>query len=65
MAYASHSLREVYDVNALDLQKCARSFGLQVPPRVDLSAFPSCDTRLLLLTDLVPTLYSLAIPHPA
>lgn len=35
-AYASHSLRSVYDVNKLDLTKVAKSFGFQTPPRVDI-----------------------------
>lgn len=36
-AYASHSLKDVFDVNQLDLQKTAVSFGLHAPPRVNLS----------------------------
>ncbi|KAM4066507.1 DEAD/DEAH box helicase [Hirsutella rhossiliensis] len=36
-AYASHSLRSVYDVNKLDLTKIAKSFGFTTPPRVDIS----------------------------
>jgi len=35
-AYASHSLRSVFDVNALDLVKVAKSFGFPTPPRVDI-----------------------------
>ncbi|KAI1004581.1 ATP-dependent RNA helicase [Podosphaera aphanis] len=35
-AYASHSLRTVFDVNKLDLVKVARGFGFGAPPRVDL-----------------------------
>jgi len=35
-AYASHSLRSVFDVNKLDLAKVAKSFGFPVPPRVDI-----------------------------
>ena len=35
-AYVSHSLKEVFDVNEIDLQKASRAFGLLVPPRVDL-----------------------------
>ena len=35
-AYASHSLRSVYDVNKLDLSKVAKSFGFTTPPRVDI-----------------------------
>ncbi|KAL9470937.1 hypothetical protein ACSS6W_008878 [Trichoderma asperelloides] len=35
-AYASHSLRSVYDVQKLDLVKIAKSFGFPTPPRVDI-----------------------------
>ncbi|KAH0621346.1 hypothetical protein JD844_022517 [Phrynosoma platyrhinos] len=36
-AYDSHSLKEIYNVNNLDLLKVALSFGFKVPPFVDLS----------------------------
>ncbi|KAI5864106.1 ATP-dependent RNA helicase HAS1 [Durotheca rogersii] len=36
-AYASHSLRTVFDVNKLDLVKVAKSFGFATPPRVDIT----------------------------
>jgi ATP-dependent RNA helicase DDX18/HAS1 len=36
-AYASHSLRSVFDVNKLDLIKVAKGFGFTTPPRVDIS----------------------------
>lgn len=36
-AYASHSQRDIFDVNQLDLAKIALSFGLQAPPRVNLA----------------------------
>ena len=36
-AYASHHQRELFDVNKLDLSAIAKSFGLAVPPRVDLA----------------------------
>ncbi|RMZ75724.1 hypothetical protein DV738_g5354, partial [Chaetothyriales sp. CBS 135597] len=35
-AYASHSLRSVFDVHKLDLVKLAKSFGFSTPPRVDI-----------------------------
>lgn len=35
-AYASHSLRSVFDVNKLDLVKVAKGFGFPVPPRIDI-----------------------------
>ena len=38
-SYASHSLKETFNVSDLDLQKVAKSFGFSVPPRVDLSTF--------------------------
>ncbi|GLE03715.1 hypothetical protein PINS_up012617 [Pythium insidiosum] len=36
LAYASHSLKNIFDVSRLDLQAVAKSFGLQVPPKVTL-----------------------------
>ncbi|EMR63505.1 putative atp-dependent rna helicase has1 protein [Eutypa lata UCREL1] len=36
-AYASHSLRTVFDVHQLDLAKVAKSFGFSTPPRIDLT----------------------------
>ncbi|WPH01437.1 Hypothetical protein R9X50_00428300 [Acrodontium crateriforme] len=36
-AYASHSLRSVFNVNELDLKKVAKSFGFATPPRVDIN----------------------------
>jgi len=36
-AYASHSLRSVFDINKLDLVKIAKSFGFSTPPRVDIT----------------------------
>lgn len=36
-AYASHSLRSVFDVNKLDLVKVAKAFGFSTPPRVDIT----------------------------
>jgi ATP-dependent RNA helicase DDX18/HAS1 len=35
-AYASHSMKGVYDVNTLDVQKVGQSFGFRVAPFVDL-----------------------------
>ncbi|XP_022082128.1 ATP-dependent RNA helicase HAS1-like [Acanthaster planci] len=40
-AYDSHSLKQIYDINTLDLKKVARSFGFKVPPGVDLSIHAS------------------------
>jgi ATP-dependent RNA helicase DDX18/HAS1 len=36
-SYASHSRKDIFNVHSLDLQKVAKSFGLAVPPRVNLS----------------------------
>jgi ATP-dependent RNA helicase DDX18/HAS1 len=36
-AYASHSLRSVFNINSLDLVKVAKSFGFPTPPRVDIA----------------------------
>ena len=36
-SYASHSHKDIFNVHDLDLQKLARSFGLAVPPRVNLN----------------------------
>lgn len=35
-AYAAHSLKDIYDVNALDLKGLAKGFGFAVPPKVQL-----------------------------
>ncbi|GMH84317.1 hypothetical protein TL16_g09887 [Triparma laevis f. inornata] len=37
MAYASHSMRDVFNVHALDLVAVAKAFGFTTPPRVDLA----------------------------
>ncbi|CAG8980561.1 hypothetical protein HYALB_00002559 [Hymenoscyphus albidus] len=36
-AYASHSLRTIFDVHKLDLVKVAKGFGFTAPPRIDLA----------------------------
>ena len=43
-AYASHHQREIFDVNQLDLGAISKSFGLEVPPRVDLAVKVSGQT---------------------
>ena len=43
-AYASHSLRSVFNVNELDLVKVAKSFGFNTPPRVDMQLGASLKT---------------------
>lgn len=35
-AYDSHQLKQIFNVNTLDLQAVAKSFGFLVPPVVDL-----------------------------
>ncbi|KAH9835773.1 DEAD-domain-containing protein [Rhodofomes roseus] len=36
-AYASYSLKKIFDVNQLDLAKIGKSFGFSVPPRVNVN----------------------------
>ncbi|KAI9497270.1 ATP-dependent RNA helicase HAS1 [Zychaea mexicana] len=36
-AYASFSLKKIFNVNSLDLNKVAKSFGFNVPPKVNLA----------------------------
>ncbi|KAF8528058.1 DEAD-domain-containing protein [Hysterangium stoloniferum] len=36
-AYASYSLKKIFDVNKLDLAKVGRAFGFSVPPRVNIT----------------------------
>jgi ATP-dependent RNA helicase DDX18/HAS1 len=36
-AYASYSLKKIFDVNQLDLAKVGKSFGFAIPPRVNVS----------------------------
>lgn len=45
-AYASHSLKNIYEVNSLDLNKVALSFGFQVPPFVDLNVHGSRSEKM-------------------
>ncbi|XP_069472690.1 ATP-dependent RNA helicase DDX18 isoform X1 [Ambystoma mexicanum] len=40
-AYDSHSLKQIYNVNTLDLPKVSLSFGFKVPPFVDLNVHSS------------------------
>jgi ATP-dependent RNA helicase DDX18/HAS1 len=35
-AYASHSLKQIFNVESLDLQKVAKAYGFSVPPSVNL-----------------------------
>eukprot|EP01091_Cochliopodium_minus_P010493 TRINITY_DN2791_c0_g1_i1.p1 TRINITY_DN2791_c0_g1~~TRINITY_DN2791_c0_g1_i1.p1 ORF type:complete len:518 (+),score=164.59 TRINITY_DN2791_c0_g1_i1:223-1776(+) len=36
LSYSSHSLKTVFDVNALDLQLISKSFGFDNPPKVEI-----------------------------
>lgn len=36
-AYASYSLKKIFDVNKLDLAKVGKAFGFAVPPKVNIS----------------------------
>lgn len=35
LSYHSHALKDCFDVHALDLQRVARSFGFQFPPKIN------------------------------
>lgn len=37
LSYASHSHKDIFNVNEIDLQGIGRAFGFSVPPRVDLN----------------------------
>ncbi|KAF8640965.1 hypothetical protein AX17_000611 [Amanita inopinata Kibby_2008] len=43
-AYASYSLKSIFDVNSLDLAKVGKAFGFAVPPRVSLNIAPGKGT---------------------
>ncbi|TFK41373.1 DEAD-domain-containing protein [Crucibulum laeve] len=45
-AYASYSLKKIFDVNALDLAKVGKAFGFSVPPRVNLNLGPGSSTPI-------------------
>ena len=36
-SYASHSLKKIFDINALDLVKIGKAYGFTVPPKVNLT----------------------------
>lgn len=44
-AYASHSLKKIFDINELDLKKVAASFGFTVPPNVNITIGASGKTK--------------------
>ena len=44
-AYDSHHLKQVFDIETLDLAKVAKSFGFIVPPAVDLKIGSSKTSR--------------------
>ncbi len=35
-AYSSHSLKDIYNVNSLNLLEVCKSFGFSIPPKVNL-----------------------------
>lgn len=37
LAYNSHSLKDIFNIHALDLKAVAKSFGFQTPPRVNIN----------------------------
>lgn len=45
-SYATHSLKDVFNVDKLDLKRVAVSFGLTTVPLVNLSTFPLIQTSI-------------------
>ena len=45
LAYASHSLRDIFNVHELDLQAVGLAFGFTTPPRVDLAFSAKGNTK--------------------
>jgi len=44
-AYESHSLKNIYDVQNLDLKSVGQSFGFVVPPHIDIGVAPNRKAR--------------------
>lgn len=44
LAYASHGLKNIFNVHTLDLLATARAFGFTVPPRVNLNIASTGDS---------------------
>ncbi|KAJ7928506.1 P-loop containing nucleoside triphosphate hydrolase protein [Mycena leptocephala] len=44
-SYASYSLKEIFNVNSLDLAKVGKSFGFAVPPRVNVNMAGGGDAK--------------------
>jgi ATP-dependent RNA helicase DDX18/HAS1 len=45
LAYASHSLKHIFNVAALDLAAVSRGFGFAIPPRVNLNISATGDAE--------------------
>ena len=37
LAYSSHSLKNIFSVDTIDLEACCKGFGFTIPPRVNLN----------------------------
>lgn len=46
-SYASHSLKDIFNVHALDLQRMGRAFGFSVPPPVNLAVADSAKGKAI------------------
>lgn len=44
-AYDAHHLKDIFNVETIDLAKAATSFGFKVPPAIDLSVSSSKQNR--------------------
>lgn len=60
-AYDSHSLKQIYNVNNLDLNKVSLSFGFKVPPFVDLSILYCSVSKLNSCYAIVPMLLQILV----
>jgi len=63
-AYASHAIKDIFDVHQLDLRKVGRSFGLEAPPRVDLNiSHSSSKHKSTTTTSSIPGKFSAENPY--
>lgn len=46
LAYASHSLKHIFNVSQLDLPAVSKGFGFDVPPRVNLNVAATGEGRV-------------------
>jgi ATP-dependent RNA helicase DDX18/HAS1 len=54
-SYASHSLKNIFNANVLDLQKVASAFGFSVPPNVNINISASGKTKQIDRANGIPS----------